>query len=359
MVMMKRSRSEPTPAMVVRAVAALLAIVVFAACLPAPAGATPPTPPYRVLEERAEREGAAAVRESYRREVQGILGRLEHKPGESPALQQSLQQTLTIVWLFDFLRSWALVEARDLRLNKTSPGTVTDAALEPLLDATEKGMALWAAEMPKMARLKSKSTPGELERIGMPASIEASVANDRDQALRQLALLAKLANAPKQLERVFQMAPAQIDSARNAKEFLARKHDLDTLLGLSPPALDKQAAAQAAPLSAGEQEAIRQTVHDFWDAFVRRDAAAVERLFLDPTAARALTARMAEANLVGFDLTPARFAFERIASDRVRVRVDNVAGIKLEQGRRVETFGGKTFEIALRDGRALIIKVGR
>ena len=357
--MTKRSRSESTTGPLARAMTALLGLLALAVCLPAPVGATPPTPPYRVLEERAEREGAAAVRESYRQEVQAILARLEGQPEESSSLQESLQRTLTIVWLFDFLHSWAFVEARDLRLNKVGPAEVNDAALDPLLEAAEKGMALWSAEMPRMAHLRSQAAPGELERLGISVPIEASVANDRDQALRQLALLAKVAGAREQLDRVFRMAPAAIDSARNAGEFLARKHDFDALLRIQPPVVDKRTAALAAPLSAEEEEAIRQVVRDFWGAFVRRDTAAVERLFLDPAAARTLTVRMAEVDLVSFDLAPARFAFERIAPDRVRVRVDNVAGVKLQQGRRVETVGGKTFEVTLRGGRALIVKVGR
>lgn len=357
--MTKRSRSAAETAPQARAVAALLVVTVLAACLPSPAGAIPPTPPYRALEERAEREGAAAVRGAYRQEVQAILAQLERKPAEIPSLQESLQRTLTIVWLFDYLHSWAYVEARGLRLEETGPAEVTEPALDPLLDAAEKGMALWAAELPKIEGLKSKAAPGEIKRLGVPLFIEASVANDRDQALRQLALLAKLAGAQEQLDRVFRVAPAAVDSARSAKEFLALEHDFDALLHIARPAVDKQLAPLAAPLTAEEQEAIRKAVHDFWDAFVRRDAAAVERLFLDPAAASALTDRMAEVDLVSFDLSGARFAFERTAPDRVRVRVDNVTGVKLKQGQKVETVGGKSFEVVLRDGRALIVKVGR
>lgn len=173
----------------------------------APTAATPPQTPYHALEERAVREGAAAVREAYRRDVNVILASLKRSP-VSPSLQESFQRTMTVSWLFQYLSSWASAEERDLRLRKTSREEVTKSALIPMMDIVETAVGLGNAELQKFERMFVKAAPGELKALYLTGSPEPSVAMDRAAMLRQVALLAKLAGAREQLERVLRMAPS-------------------------------------------------------------------------------------------------------------------------------------------------------
>lgn len=172
-----------------------------------PAAATPPQTPYHALEERANREGAAAVREVYRRDVNTILASLK-RPPVSPSLKESFQRTMTVSWLFEYLFSWALVEERDIRLRKPSYEEVTKSVVIPLIDIVETAMGLGNAELQEFKRRRVKAAPGELKKLGLTGALEPSFAMSRDAMLRQVALLAKLAGAREQLERVFRMAPS-------------------------------------------------------------------------------------------------------------------------------------------------------
>ncbi len=339
--MRRRSELNRVPALLV---AALLMIAV-------PSAATPPQTAYHALEERAAKDGAAAVRKVYHRDVNAILASLERSP-ESPSLKESFQRTMTVSWLFQYLRSWALAEGRDIRLRKASGEEVTKSAVVPMTDIAETAMGLGNAELQKFERMRVKAAPGELKNLGLTGSPEPSVAMNRDAMLRQLALLAKLAGAREQLERVFRMAPTKIDSSATAEEFMKRPHDFDSLLGL-PKAGQRQGS-----LTEEEKVAIRQLVESFWQAVIRHDAASVARLYLDPSAARPLTDRMKDMELMSVDLSQADFRFERTGPDLVRVRVDNVSAVKMKKSQRASTTGGKSFLVVFRNGQALIAGLG-
>ena len=333
----------------------VLAAVLLLTAASIPAQATPPKTPYDLLEERAAKEGAAAVRGNYRKDVNAILASLKQPP-ESPSLKESFQRTLTVSWLFQYLHSWASVEARDIRLQKASPEEMTGSVVVSILDIVEVAMGLGTEELQRMERLRAKAPPGELKGLGLTESLEPSVAINRNALLYQLALLAKLAGAREQLERVFRLSPTKIGSFGSVKDFLAYPHDYDSLLEI--PKVKQRKESEPGPLAEDEKESIRQLVESFWQAIVRQDAAELTRLYLEPTAAHSLSARMAEAKLVSFDLSQAKFQFTRPQPDLVRVRVDNVSAVRMKNGQRTTTVSGKTFLVALRDGHALIVAVG-
>jgi hypothetical protein len=331
----------------------VLAAVLLLTAAAIPAQATPPQTPYDVLEERAAKEGAAAVRESYRQDVNVILASLK-APLDQPSLKESFQRTMTVAWLFDYLGSWTFVEARDLRLEKTSQEKAKSEVVEPILDILEAAIGLGAAELRRTERLRSQATPRELASLGLKGSLEPSVAMNRDAVLRRLALLAKLAGAREQLERIFRMTPSKIDSSATAEQFLLYPHDYDFLLGL-PRARGKESEQRL--LTPEERDAVRQLVENFWGAIIRRDADSIARLYLEPLAASAVVKKMADVELVSVDLRRANFQFELAGPELVQVRVDNVLAIVIKNGQKVSTVGGKTFVAVLRNGRALLVDV--
>lgn len=205
--------------------------------LTAPLGATPPITPYQRLEQRAEQEGAVAVRAEYRRLTDEILAELAAAPASSSAssiasssLAESLRRSLQTVWLHELLRSWARVEARDIRAGRTSR-SLAEALVMPLVDCLEQGHGSFERDRAELERLRSAAAPEELARLGLTVSPAASLENDRLQALRQTALLAKLGRNTAALERVFAMSGGRIDSCASPEEFLAFDHDWQSVLG--------------------------------------------------------------------------------------------------------------------------------
>lgn len=190
-------------------------------------GATPPTPPWRQLEQRATREGAAVVRAEYRRQTDEILARLA-VTREEPTLVTTFRRVLDTAWLHEFLRSWARVEARDVRGGK-------EAAVLPLVACLEAGHTHFAQDAEELERLRAAASPEELARLGLTVSPVASLENDRRQALRQVALLAKVGKHTAALERVFALETGGIDGCATPAEFQAFPHKWQDILGPMAP----------------------------------------------------------------------------------------------------------------------------
>jgi|CXWL01.1.fsa_nt_gi hypothetical protein len=210
------------------------ALAVLGLGLTAPLAATSPTTPYERLEQRAAREGASAVRGEYRRATDEILAQLAQLP-EPRSLAESLRRNLQTVWLHQFLRSWARVEARDVRAGKTSD-SLAEALVMPLVDCLEQGHARIETDLAELERLRAEAPAEERARLGLAVSPTTSFERDRLLALRQVALLAKLGRNGAALERVFEMSGGQVDSCATPDEFLAFPHDWDSALGTASPA---------------------------------------------------------------------------------------------------------------------------
>ncbi len=194
--------------------------------------ATQPTTPYRSLETRAAKEGAAAVRQSYQREIEAITESLNAQQNVT-SIRQSSQQMLTILWQFDWLASWALIEARELRMKKGTSRGLENSVFKPMLRGMDCALAAYREEMPRMTRLMTKAPPQELAELGLTNFKEEGATNDRDIALRRVALLLKLAGARRQLEQLFLSARTPIGSAPTPEKFLAYPHDVDAMLGIA------------------------------------------------------------------------------------------------------------------------------
>ncbi len=311
--------------------------------------ATTPKPAWLVLEESAAEEGAAAVRDRYQRQVEAILERLEQAP-EAASLKISLQQRMSFLWLLDYLRSWALAEARDAHLGKTSGGD-RQAIMDRLLGFFARAMTFDAPLRAQSQRWRAQSGARELERLGLAVSPEASIAHDRDLMVRYVAILAQLTGGRPQVERVLSVPgiPAEL-----AGELLADDHDYDALLRI--PRTPEPLAAP--PLTEAEQSAIRHLIEDFWQASIDRDIAALKAIYAEAAAAESLFERLSDSGLVSCDLSAANFNFERLEADLILVRVDNVSAVKIKDGNPSATVGGKTFQVILRHGRPVIARLG-
>lgn len=208
----------------------LLALAVFFPLvlgLAAPLSGAAPVTLYHLLEKRAATEGAAAVRGEYRRLTDEILAELA-TPAPHPTLAESLRRNLRAAWFHELLRSWARVEARDVRAGKTSVSFAA-AVVVPLVTCLEA--AHFEADRTELERLRAAASPEELARLGLTVSPVASFDNDRTQALRQTALLAKLGKNVEALERIFEMSGGRVDTCTTPAEFLAFPHEWESVLG--------------------------------------------------------------------------------------------------------------------------------
>lgn len=197
-------------------------------------GATSPTPPWRLLEQRAASEGAAAVRREYRRRTDEILARLAATP-EAATLEGALERSLDRAWLYEFLRSWARAEARDVRAGKSNP-SLAQALSMPLVECLEAGHATATRDADELDRRRAEAAPETLARLGLTVSPAGSFENDRLQAVRSVALLAKVGKNEAALGRVFALSGGRIDSCTTPEEFVAFPHDWSELLGTATPA---------------------------------------------------------------------------------------------------------------------------
>lgn len=320
-----------------------------------PLASTPPTPAYRRLELRAEADGASAVRAEYRREIEALLSVLRGRE-EQPSIEASLRRNLTLSWLFEYLGSWAYVEAREGRLSPVSESAqeLADASAD-LLAAAASSQELYIEATSELDDAWRRTDPGVLARLGLKTSPNRSLAINRDFALRYVALLGKVTGDRAMVQRVFDISGGEIDTCRSADEFLALRHDIDGLLSISAvPEVAKVAPA----LSSAEEAAVHALVTSFFEAVVRRDVAALEPLFSDRETARALAATWTTTDLLSVDLSEARFEIRRLEAERWSVRIGNVGAVRLKSGRPKKSLGSKTFEVSLRDGRAQIVSVG-
>lgn len=210
-----------------------LVLVALLSAGAAPLGAVPPTPPWLQLEQRAAKEGAAAVRLEYRQQTDAILARLA-EPEETPTLESAFRRSLDASWLHEFLRSWARTEAADVRSGRANPRAAEVVAIS-LVECLEAGHATYAQDVAELGRQRAAASPEKLARLGLPVSPAASFENDRRQALRWVALVAKLGRNEAVLERVFDMSRGGIDSCVTPAEFLAFPHAWQDLLGPEAP----------------------------------------------------------------------------------------------------------------------------
>ena len=176
-----------------------------------------PTPSYRLLEQRAAIEGAAAVRGGYRNEIKTTLDVLEPKPAPAAQLRglpYVQRRVLTLTWVFDLVASWASVERRAPAPLLVDDGRV--AALESMVATLEQTEAVWRHDLSSFEVVWHGATPAERTAIGVPVFDRTILWNDQRLALDRVADLATHFGTDSHRRRVARLRQLTAEAARRA-----------------------------------------------------------------------------------------------------------------------------------------------
>jgi len=325
--------------------------------------ATMPRTAWLDLEDRAATEGAQAVRADYEGRLADFEAYLQDTvvPTNPDAF---VQRAMAVGGMFQFGSSWSFVEARAI-LRGDLKGADSLGTCEMLIDYT----ALAGREfdlLTKMApSMESRVTPEHSAKYGPFIKNVGSLAGNKDEWDRRLAILSVLTGAPELTRRVFESVGGSIRfdgrEFSSASEFMKEPPDFGAALGLPPvePAtLRTEGQSDHPDLSEDEEQMSRDLIRDLFETMVAGDRTRMAALFDNPSKGASYAANLDRVDILEIDLAEAVFEFRRVDPEQVDVLVADISMIVAGNGERVPTRGRKSFRVIFLDDGPRIVGPG-
>lgn len=319
--------------------------------------AVPPRPPWMELEERAATEGVEAVRAEYANRLAEFESFFTERAAPATP-DEFVQRVMAVSGIFEFGKSWASVEAREV-LRKGRHGADTVKAGDALVRFT----ALVTAEFDKLVAqrpsMEAEVTPEHLAKYGPFIKNFGTQLGNKDELVSRAAILGGVMRDEGLVRRVFEAAGGKVRSIGreyySPAEFMRSPPNFDSALrpthakpprGNGQPIPQVQGAVQSdLDIGDDQKEKARALIRDLYTAMAKKDSARMITLFETPSVGAAYVENSKKVNILGVDFSQAEYEFISVGPSTADVLVSGMLIVFLKDNERIQTKGRKSFRV--------------